>query len=414
MSTIDDRAIRSFIPPSSGPSPAPGADIPFDVVVIDDDPRIRTRLTMQLGEVVHASSFPSIHAMTEKLSASAMVIVFGPSFSTPQGLGELADFVRDRAGVGAVLVVEELSTQLLQQAIRAGVADVITVPEEPSQLVEAVDRAADHLNPVAAAPSPPMLEDPALPDELGKVVTVFSTKGGAGKSFVATNLGVILARRSEQPVCLIDADLQFGDVAVMLKLVPQHTIVDAIGSIGRLDIPLLRSLLVRHDASGLLVLPGPTEPAFADQVRADDFIKIVATMKQFCSYVVIDTPSYFTEVVIRLLEETDDIVLVAGMDVPNIKNVKLGLNTLRLLNVSHSKVKLVLNRANSKVKIDVSEVERALGLKADSLVPSEIAVPQSINKGVPAVLDAPKSAVARSLEALADLFTVQTPVKGRR
>jgi pilus assembly protein CpaE len=164
----------------------------------------------------------------------------------------------------------------------------------------------------------------------------------------------------------------------------------------------------------VLVLPAPTEPAFADQITADDVIKIISTVRSFCDYIVVDTPSYFTDVVIRLLEECDDIVLVAGMDVPNIKNVKLGLNTLGLLNVPESKVKLVLNRANSKVRIDVAEVERALGLKADTLVPSDIAVPQSINKGVPVALDSPKSGVARSLEQLAGLFAdVSAGSKGR-
>jgi pilus assembly protein CpaE len=97
-------------------------------------------------------------------------------------------------------------------------------------------------------------------------------------------------------------------------------------------------------------------------------------------------------------------LLVAGMDIPSIKNVKLGLQTLRLLNVPSSKLKLVLNRANSKVRLDVAEVERTLQLKADCLVPSDIVVPQSVNKGVPAVLEAPKSRVAKSFEELAAVF----------
>jgi pilus assembly protein CpaE len=382
----------------------------FAVAIVDDDPRLRTRLGVQVGDIGQAGTFPSIESMTGRITPPT-VIVFGPSFSEPDGLRQIAEFVKDRPAVSAVLVVEELSTQLLQQAIRSGVADVITVPEDASQLLEAINRAADALN--VAGPA----EDtsPGVSNgRRGRVITVFSTKGGAGKSFVATNLAVALAKRSEGAVCLIDADLQFGDVAVMLKLVPQHTIADAISSIHRLDEPLIRSLLIRHDASGVLVLPAPTEPAFADQITADDVIKIISTVRSFCDYIVVDTPSYFTDVVIRLLEECDDIVLVAGMDVPNIKNVKLGLNTLGLLNVPESKVKLVLNRANSKVRIDVAEVERALGLKADILVPSDIAVPQSINKGVPVALDSPKSGVARSLEQLAGLFAdVSAGSKGR-
>jgi pilus assembly protein CpaE len=129
--------------------------------------------------------------------------------------------------------------------------------------------------------------------------------------------------------------------------------------------------------------------------------------------VVIDTPSHFTDVVLSILEESDDIVLVAGMDIPNIKNVKIGLQTLRLLDMSASKLKLVLNRANAKVKLDVSEVERTLQLKADSLVPSDVVVPRSVNKGIPVIFDAPKSGVARSMEQLADLFSADVGAKRR-
>ena len=127
----------------------------------------------------------------------------------------------------------------------------------------------------------------------------------------------------------------------------------------------------------------------------------------------IDTPSYFDDKVLNLIEMSDDVLLVAGMDIPNIKNVKIGLQTMRLLNTPMSKIHLVLNRANSKVKLDVSEVERTLQVKAEVLVPSDVVVPQSVNKGTPVVLDAPKAGVSRSLEQLADLF-VPAAEKGRR
>ncbi|MEO6627526.1 MAG: hypothetical protein ABIP03_03055, partial [Aquihabitans sp.] len=127
-------------------------------------------------------------------------------------------------------------------------------------------------------------------------------------------------------------------------------------------------------------------------------------LRTFCTHVVIDTPAYFNDVVLSLIEESDDVLLVAGMDIPNIKNVKIGLQTLRLLNTPMSKLHLILNRANSKVKLEVSEVERTLQVKAEALIPSDVVVPQSVNKGTPVVLDAPKSDVAKSLEKLADLF----------
>jgi pilus assembly protein CpaE len=129
---------------------------------------------------------------------------------------------------------------------------------------------------------------------------------------------------------------------------------------------------------------------------------------------VIDTPAHFNDVVLALLEASDDILLISGMDIPNIKNVKLGLQTLRLLNIPVTKLKLVLNRSNSKVKLDIGEVERTLQMKADVLIPSDILVPQSVNKGVPAVLDAPKSAVSKSMDQLADLFFDSKTNKARR
>jgi pilus assembly protein CpaE len=379
--------------------------MPFPVAVVDDDPKLRTRLVMQLGESTRTSSHASLDEAEED---GPMVLVLGPSFSEGNGLSDVSALLRARPDIGAVMVVDELSTELLQRAIRAGVNDVITVP---SELPEAVSRALENLQVLPPTATPGVVGDGE--GELARVITVFSTKGGSGKSVIAANLACVLAERSERPVVLLDADLQFGDVAVMLKLAPQNTIVDAVSSLHRLDAQLLRSLLVTHERSGLLILAAPTEPAFADQVSPAAMVKILELLRSFCSYVVIDTPSHFTDVVLSILEDSDDIVLVAGMDIPNIKNVKIGLQTLRLLDMSSSKLKLVLNRANAKVKLDVSEVERTLQLKADCLVPSDVVVPRSVNKGIPAVYDAPKSGVARSMEQLADLFTAAVRSKRR-
>ena len=132
--------------------------------------------------------------------------------------------------------------------------------------------------------------------------------------------------------------------------------------------------------------------------------RIVEILRSFCAFVVVDTPAQFNDVVIALIEQSDDVLMVAGLDIPNIKNTKLGLQTLRLLEVGEEKLTLLLNRADSKVQLDVAEVERTLGLRAGGLVPSDVVVPQSVNKGVPVVLDAPRSEVARAFELLAERF----------
>jgi pilus assembly protein CpaE len=200
----------------------------------------------------------------------------------------------------------------------------------------------------------------------------------------------------------------------MLKLAPQHTIVDAVNAIDRLDVALVTSLLVRHEPSGLLVLPAPLEPSFADQIGAAQIVRILGLLRQIASVVVVDTPAYFNDVVLSLIEDSDEVMLVAGMDIPNIKNVKIGLQTLRLLNIPLTKLRLILNRANSKVRLEIGEVERTLGIKADVLVPSDIAVPQSVNKGVPVVLDAPRSGVARAIEGLASVLIGEPVPKKKR
>jgi pilus assembly protein CpaE len=370
------------------------------LAVVDPDPKLRTRLALQLGEDADVVTYSEVAALAEyQQPGRPMVVVFGPGLADSQGLADIERFTRARPDAGAILVAAELSTNLLQQALRSGVRDVLGAPTEATSLTESVERVAQTLTMV---PSVAGSADDV--SSLGRIITVSSTKGGSGKSVVATNLATALARRSSRPVVLVDADLQFGDVAVMMRLVTPHTLVDAVAAQGRLDAQYLQSLLVRHEASGLLVLPAPLEPSFAERVTASDITRIVELLQSFCAYVVIDTPAQYNDVVIALIEQADDVVMVAGLDIPSIKNTKLGLQTLRLLEVSEEKIHLLVNRADSKVQLDITEVERTLGLRAGSSVPSDIVVPQSVNKGVPVVLDAPRSEVARAFELLADRF----------
>ena len=397
---------------AAAPEPPASAEVMVAVAIIEADDATRLELAGLLGPGV--SSFAQIDDLTVRLNGSPVVALLGPSILRSPDWAKLEGVLGSHKEVGAILLTDELSTNLLQQSLRSGVKDVLALPVDSDQVIEAVERVAVGLQ--AASPgsmgSVPMVEE--HDGEAGQVITVFSTKGGAGKSVIATNLAVLLAQRSEKPVCLVDADLQFGDIAVMLKLAPQHTIVDAVASLDRLDAGMLQNLLATHTSSGLLILPAPLEPAFADQIGATEMVQIVEVLRRFCSHVVIDTPAYFNDVVLGLIEISDDVLLVAGMDIPNIKNVKIGRQTLRLLNTPMEKLRLVLNRANSKVKLDVSEVERTLQVTADSLIPSDVVVPQAVNKGVPVVMSSPKSGVAKAMAELADLFLESESRRKRR
>ena len=410
--------------PVPTPSVAPQS-VQASVAVVEAHDPTRERLVALLGDSV--SSFATIEELTARLTGTVpVVVVLGPSCANADVFSIAERVVTQYPMIGTILVVDELTTSLLQQALRAGVRDVLALSGEAAALAQSVHRVATSLEqPARFAPAVPADSDPTdgatpRPDVVqpetvdGQVLTVFSTKGGAGKSVLATSLAVHLAQRSDKPVCLVDADLQFGDVAVMLKLTPHHTIVDAVSVLDRMDSALLESLLVTHEPSGLKVMPAPLEPAFADQVGAAEMVAIVEMLRTFCSYVIVDTPAYFNDVVLGLVEVSDRVMLVAGMDIPNIKNVKIGLQTLRLLNTPMDKLLLVLNRANSKVKLDIGEVERTLQLKADALIPSDIVVPQAVNKGEPVVLHSPKSGVSKSIIQLADKFLPVDAPRRRR
>jgi pilus assembly protein CpaE len=223
---------------------------------------------------------------------------------------------------------------------------------------------------------------------------------------VSTNTATALASKGNQ-VCIVDADLQFGDVAVMLGVPPLHTTVEAAGASRTADADLMEGLLGTHELSGLRVLAAPVEPSAADQIAAHEMIAIVQLLRTMFDYVVIDLPPHFDDVVVALLEEADDVLLVASMDIPSIKNLKVGIQTLDLLALAGSKIRLILNRANAKVNLDVNDVERALGVPADYRVPSDISVPQAVNRGIPVVLDKPKSAAGSALIAIAESFIPQ-------
>jgi pilus assembly protein CpaE len=378
-------------------------DTAYDVVVVEPDPRRRTLLVMMIGGK-GARSFESVAELSAATDGGTpTVAVFGPSLADDDGFAPVAALTDDYPEVGVVLVAEQLTTSLLQKALRSGVRDAVVLTEnDPSELYTALGRVGQLMISVS---SRPVGIAPALAP--GKVIVCFSTKGGVGKSVLSTNLAVALAQRSERPVAILDADLQFGDVAVLLGVTPERTVMDAAAAIHHDDPELMRALVMRHDPSGLLVLPAPVEPSTADQIRPEDMLAIVDSMRQFCGTVVIDMPPHFDDMVLALLEIADDVLLVASMDIPSIKNLKVGMQTLDLLALAGPKLRLVLNRANARVKLDVREVEKALGLDAKFPVPSDIAVPQAVNRGVPVVLDNPRSPSARAFEDIATEFLTE-------
>jgi pilus assembly protein CpaE len=381
----------------------------FDVAVVEPDPNLRTRLAVELAG---AAQFETMEDLVQQLNPSRPVVaVFGPGFASPIGFQHVHRVTSSHSSLGVVFAVYELSTDVLQQALRAGARDAVVIGGEAS-LHQSVDRVGELL-----AGATTRVQTPATrTGEPGRLISVFSTKGGVGKTCIAINVAAAMAKRSPEPVVLVDGDLQFGDVSVMLGLPPQNTVLDAAAAVQYGDMELVQTLASKHEATGLLVLPAPLEPMPTDALLPGEMVNICAALQSIAGHVVIDLPSVFNDYVLAIIEASDDVLLVGSMDIPSIKNLKIGMQTLDLQAIAGPKLKLVLNHANAKVKLDVKEIERVLGLSANFPIPDDIAVPISVNAGKPVIVENPKAPVSRALDCIAEslLGPMSVPKKGRR
>lgn len=333
------------------------------------------------------------------LAADApLVVVVAPSADPGIGLEVARAAETAGAHTRVVIVAHQVDTALMRSALRAGVADVVSSDDPAAEIARSVLEAyADAESRLAEAAQESLAE---RTDRGGIVVTVFSTKGGVGKSVLATNLGVALARCSSRKTALVDLDLQFGDVGIMLGLAPERTIADVAASIERLDEDLLRGHMTHH-TSGLDVLLAPVRPEDAETVTTGRIGRILGLLREMYDIVVIDTAASLDEVVLSALDRSDAVYAVTMMDIASIKNLKISTQKLKQLGYDNGLIRVVLNRADSKVWLQPNEVERAVGAEIFARIPSDRVVPRSVNKGTPVVIDEPKSDVAKAIVGIA-------------
>lgn len=321
------------------------------------------------------------------------ILVIGPTLASEHALA-LASHVEAAHAVATVLVAPAVTSSLLRKAMRAGVADVASIEDTLEELTEAVESGI-----ATAARARTGLGDSAGQTR-GRILTVFSTKGGVGKTVLATNLAAALARDTGKRVALLDLDLEFGDVAIMLGIKPEHTIADVVQVYDRLDAGMLEGYMARH-SSGLMALLAPVRPEDAETISVARVTQLIELLTANFDFLVIDTCPSFSEVVLAALDKSDEVYVVTMMDVASIKNTRISLQKLRQLGYDAGRLRIVLNRSDSKVLLEPSEVEAAIGDKVAAHIPSDRMVPRSVNKGVPVVMDMPKLEVSRSIVALA-------------
>jgi pilus assembly protein CpaE len=331
-----------------------------------------------------------------------LAAIIGPSAGDRDALALAGALQQGTPDVSVVLIRRQESGELIRHALRMGVKDVLSSASDEAAVRTAAARALEIARTLRGRLGGGAPTDAGEGRAPGRVVTVFSSKGGCGKTFLSTNLAVSLARSGAE-VALVDLDLHFGDVAIMLHLFPSHTIYDAAQNPG-LDALSLKSFLTHHD-SGIWALVAPTEPTVADSINPGTIGNILKLLRSAFDYVVIDTPPAFSEPVLAAFDESDWLVMLATLDVPSIKNLRLTLQTMELLHFPKGRIRVVVNRADSKVGLRMPDVEKLLSSPVDTTIPSSRSVPLSVNKGSPIMLEEPKGPVAEAIRRVAAQLT---------
>lgn len=370
------------------------------------------------------------------VSSHEFAVVVGPSIPIEDAT-TFAQWARvNRPDLGVILLRHEVNSAALSTALRSGMREVVdardlagvtTAVQRARSVASAITEKFDAETQAAAeaAAASAMAEAEARAAQAraaaaqaaeaaaaaanapkGKVVTVFSTKGGVGKTVVATNVAVALSETGAT-VCLIDLDVNNGDVAIMLQLQPTRNINDLAAFGGVIDDGSVRSILTKY-SEHLSVVAAPVSLDSPDKASPEDIGKLIEALREQFDHVVIDTAGVFDDNALAALDRSDRIVLVGTLDIPSLKGLKLAVSTLDLLNFGRNTWTLLLNRADGKVGLSPSEFETTLGLKVDHSLVTAREVLTAVNRGEPLVRS---FANHQNSKALRDLAKSLIPAK---
>ncbi len=358
------------------------------VVVVDVDGGLTERLIatcpeFRVDQVQHVDD-------AIKTALGPTTVVLGPEASTSSTLDRVEE-LRDLSpstNLTVVLAVAKITTAVLRRALRAGISDVVDVAV-PDDLEDALRRVASR----AADRQSVGSNDTS---RRGRVIAVFSPKGGVGTTTIAVNLA---AQHGATPNVVVDTDLPFGDIAICLGIEPGNSLADATGS--DLDRARLDTLLRPSSGGEMRALVAPSDPARAEVVTSADVVRTLDLCREVANATVVDTASAFDDITLAVLELADEIVIVTTPDVASVKNVKIALQTMNQLEIPIDRIRVVVNRLPAKPMLRVADIERALGVKVTS-VPEDPAVARATFHGVPVVTEAPRAPASKALSRLGD------------
>jgi pilus assembly protein CpaE len=343
---------------------------------------------------------PSVTAAEELLVSGeewADVLVLSTDVKDPDALG-LADFVGRASPTTAVLLVRDRAPiGLLPAAMRAGIRDVVDLSRGSHELTEGLERAISWSESLRSLRGG---ERPSSAAGRGMVISIFSSKGGTGKTFLACNLAAAIAEKTSKDTAIVDLDLRIGDVFSYFGTEPSHPIDDlmALGHEADRDAILAVGTALYPHLWAFGATPNPASEPVPGQAAG----KLIRSLRSAFAFTIVDAAAEYSDQVLAGFDLADEICLVTGLDVVGTKHLSIALETLLSLGMSRDQFRVVLNRADSKVGLTIADVERVLKVDVDTTIPSSQLVPLSLNQGRPVFIEDPKSDVSMAVAALAE------------
>ena len=375
------------------------------ILVISRSPALSRAIQASLGpgyEVVTSANVIDVVDEVQDLGPFG-VLVAGPVFDSHAGMARLAALRAVGAVPSVVLALGPRPRAALSDIVRTGAVELVEYPTSKRQLASALQRAFDIAEVSASSGDPtlPVVTHGVVVDrpQFAEVFTVASSSGGCGKTFYATNLACYLAAQTGQRVCLVDLDLQFGEVSTALHLRPRFTISDLLSRepVDEDDLDEhVEEYLEEHEL-GFSVLAAPFSPADADMIAPKDVYKVMGALRRHFDYVVVDTPAQLSEIVLAAFDHSTRVLCMVTLDLPSIRNMRVFLTTLEKLRINSQTIGVVLNKVEDDIGIDIDDVQEVLDNKIVSILPYSREVMKSINKGKPALVSAANSEIGKKL-----------------
>jgi len=382
------------------------------VLIVDDIPETRENLRKLLYfesdiEVVAAASSGEEGIAFAK-EYQPDIVLMDINMPGIDGITASEAIVQEVPTTQIIMMSVQSEADYLRRSMLAGARDFLTKPFTGDELVTTIRRVYEMgksrraiLPPAQPAMTVPTAAVAAPPPPQGKLIAVFSPKGGVGCTTIAVNLAIGLIQTPDDKVALVDANLQFGDVAVMLNLQAAHSIADLAPQIEEMDYDMLETVLMPH-SSGLRALLAPPRPEMADLVLPEHVKRILTTLKERYDYVVVDTGSALNDMTLVVLDAADRIVLPATPDIAALKDARLFFEVTEVLEYPPEKTMLVLNRQDRRSGISASDIEESIKHPvAAQIPPDERTALAAVNRGVPFVLSDRNRPISQSILALA-------------